>query len=294
MESENKYARWMMTVNGTKKTNLISEQDLKIVLTELSTKWYFQKEKATSEHYQCCFTTKIRSRKLTILNKIKNLLNNPLEIDMFTLSPVAGSWEQAVAYCTKDDETKAGEVHSSEITYRAKDLQILYDKEKRYPWQREIIELLLTEDENGFKDPDDRKIIWVEDPEGCSGKSKLVKWFAVNYNNVCKLSFGTSSQMRSALISVGPKLCYFIDIPRTLGEDESHDCLLSVLEDLKNGYLVSVMYGKYQTMLFDPPHVVVFSNSKCPAAKMSKDRWIDETIYNKKFMKYGEHPAVQH
>jgi hypothetical protein len=68
------------------------------------------------------------------------------------------------------------------------------------------------------------------------------------------------------------KLCYFVDIPRTLSKDDSLDSRISVLEDIKNGHLVSLM--------MDPPHRVVFSNERCPRDAMSQDKWRSFSIPN--------------
>eukprot|EP00481_Brizalina_sp_1-RS-2013_P001407 TRINITY_DN3518_c0_g1_i1.p1 TRINITY_DN3518_c0_g1~~TRINITY_DN3518_c0_g1_i1.p1 ORF type:complete len:107 (+),score=12.12 TRINITY_DN3518_c0_g1_i1:404-724(+) len=66
---------------------------------------------------------------------------------------------------------------------------------------------------------------------------------------------------------------YIIDIPRTLGEDDSIMSIISVIEHIKDGYMVSSMYGKYQTLTMEPPHVIVFANMPCPRGLMSLDRW---------------------
>lgn len=284
----NKYSRWMLTVGEVQDTYFPTPANMVSILKNISGKWHFQEELATSRHYQCCFETTIRKRKSTLLNMIAK---EGFEISQFTLDPMRGSWEQAVEYCSKD-ETAAGRTFSSEKKYSGTDIDLLDNSENRFPWQQDIIEELLDEGEVSFKTPNDRTIIWIKDPEGCSGKSKLVKWFAVNFNDVCKISFGSATQIRSALITVGPKTCYFIDIPRTLGQDESEDAVLSAIEDLKNGFLVAVMYGKYQSLIMDPPHIVVFSNSACPIKKMSTDRWKTFLIHNKRFMRYNEHPVI--
>jgi len=120
---------------------------------------------------------------------------------------------------------------------------------------------------------DDRTIIWITDTLGNSGKSKFCKF--VCHTNKCavKIPFGTATQIRSAVISAGPKKVYFLDIPRTLGDDDSINSIISAVEDIKNGFVTSAMYGKFQTMTFDPPHIIIFSNDPCPVTMMSIDRW---------------------
>jgi hypothetical protein len=304
MNTENKYSRWVITINPTKlNPTLMSYEQVESLLKHISHKWEYQLEQATTEHWQGCFETHIRRRKSTVLRQIEQWIdeyifenadstNHYLIKDQITINPMRGTWEQNIAYCTKDDETKVGPSNSSEKRYKGDDIGILDNDEKRYPWQQTIIQELLISNESSFKTPDDRTIHWIYDPEGCSGKSKLVKWFAVNHDDVCKISFGSATQIRSALITIGPKMCYFIDIPRTLGAEESLSSILSAIEDLKNGYIVSVMYGKYQSLIFDPPHVIIFSNQPCPKEKMSKDRWKQYTMmHTKEFLTRGKHPG---
>lgn len=85
-------------------------------------------------------------------------------------------------------------------------------------------------------------IQWIFDPTGCTGKSKFLKWVCVNRpEEVAKVTFGTASQLRSAIISAGSRKCYFLDLPRTSSSDDS---ILGVIEDIKNGHIVSNMYGQ--------------------------------------------------
>lgn len=289
VSSENKYCYWVFTISLTSKgLQLPGEQTMVQVLTRITEKFYFQLERATTLHYQGCCKTRIRKRQQTLLNELVTELDIPRE--MVTVECMQGTWEQAKLYCTKSD-TSMGPVFTNEITYSGKDIELLDDDSRRFPWQRKIIYEILEKDTLAVKNPDDRTIIWIEDTQGGNGKSKLVKWFCTRFNTCVKISFGTSNQLRSALIAAGPRLVYFIDVPRTLGSDDSLASLMSALEDLKNGFVVSAMYGKAQQLLLDPPHIVVFSNDKCPDKMMSEDRWKKFIInYQKDLISYdGEY-----
>jgi len=158
--------------------------------------------------------------------------------------------------------------------YEGKDIRMLDDKSNRFEWQQSLLELVYDETKEEFVKPDDRTITWVVDKNGNTGKSKFVKWICVNRpDEVVKMSFGTASQLRTSLVACGPKICYFIDIPRTIGKEDNINNLITVIEDLKNGHIVSSMYGKFGTLLIDPPHIIILSNQKCPIKLMSKDRW---------------------
>lgn len=71
--------------------------------------------------------------------------------------------------------------------------------------------------------------------------------------------------------NIGIKKCYLIDIPKTIAQEENLSSLITVLEDCKNGHVVS--YGRGRTLLMDPPNIIIFSNQSCPVKLMSKDRW---------------------
>lgn len=268
--SENKYKSWVFTIQAIKGSTLPGEQSIIRAFTLISEKYVFQLEKATSLHYQGCCRLRIRKRKQTLLNEIVTELDIPKA--MVTLSPMQGTWEQAKAYCTKND-TSMGQVFTNEVVYSGKDIEVLDEPSRRFPWQNKIIDLLFVPGSSNIKTADDRTIIWITDTQGNTGKSKLVKWCCFNNDRVVKITFGTASQLRSAIISAGQRLIYFVDIPRTLGTDDSIHSLMSALEDLKNGFVVSSMYGQNESLLLDPPHIVVFSNKMCPQQMMSKDRW---------------------
>lgn len=267
---ENKYSYWVFTIQAIKGHELPGGQSVARAMRILTEKYLFQLEKATSLHYQGCCKLRIRKRKSTFLNEIVAELDVPRS--QVVLAPMQGTWEQAKAYCSKSD-TAMNELFTNEVVYSGKDISVLDEKESRFPWQDAIINKLFDDGTSSIKVADDRSIIWVTCLHGGTGKSKLVKWCCYHFDDIVKISFGTSSQLRSALIAAGPRRIYFVDIPRTLGSDDSIYSLMSALEDLKNGYIVSSMYGKNQSLLLDPPHIVVFSNMECPEKMMSADRW---------------------
>lgn len=283
--SEYKYSNWVLTVSPTKDHELVSIESLTKTLRQASTQWVFQEETASRRHYQCCFKTSYRMRHRTLLKLMSDLLE--CDDTLLTLQSMSGTWSSAVAYCTKDDTRTAGPFYSDDnlIEYDGSDVNFLKDLYKRLPWQRSLLNILLEEGEEKFTTPDDRTIIWVNDPIGKSGKSKLVKYLFMNYSNVTEISFGSSNQLRTALIALGRKTCYFIDIPRTIGPEDSLATMLSVIEKLKGGFLTSTMYGKFTSLVMPPPHIVIFANRAPDSAWLSKDRWNIYEIDKDKLLK---------
>ena len=164
-------------------------------------------------------------------------------------------------YAMKDDTRIAGPWADRPI-YLGKALSCM---KMPFLWQTEIIELIKSE-------PDDRTIHWIDDGEGRVGKSKLCKYLRTK--RMCsRIPLGTATQLKTNVIAFGPSRCYVIDLPRTLGSSEKMADLISAIEEVKNGWVVSAMHGKCHELLMEPPHVIVFSNMPPPRAMMSADRW---------------------
>ena len=53
----------------------------------------------------------------------------------------------------------------------------------------------------------------IRDKDGKKGKSSFVKWLYYNHPlDIARLSFGTASQLRSAVFNMGRRKCYIIDL----------------------------------------------------------------------------------
>lgn len=158
-------------------------------------------------------------------------------------------------------------------SYIGDDLNHFNDLNNFFPWQKKIYSMIL-DSEGNVKAADDRKIISIIDTEGKKGKSSFIKFLCFkNPIEIYKLSYGLSSQLRSAVINGGGRKCYIIDLPRTKGANDKMEDLLSVIEEIKNGFITSPMYGKSSILMMEPPFVIVFSNYPLPYQALSKDRW---------------------
>ena len=275
--SGNKYRNWVFTWNFD--SDQIPAEQLDRYLKSNTEKYVFQEEEGEEthrRHYQGSFRTTIRKRHSTLLKEFYDEFGN---IDNLTINRMCGTWQESYSYCTKE-ETRKGPIYQSRFLkeqyqeeYKGNDLEILNDRDSWFPWQSTIADKIFVQDTFTCSIADDREILWIEDTEGCTGKSKFTKFICSTNDDIIKLPFGTSSQLRSAVINAGPRKVYAIDIPRTVGEDDDLTALLSVIEDIKNGFVVSSMYGKYQDLMMEPPHVLVFSNEPAPIGLMTKDRW---------------------
>jgi len=274
-----KYRNWVFTWMTDEEDKLIDHSVLQQFLEKNVEVFAFQLErgeKSNKLHYQGCFRSKIRTRKKTLLNKFEEIFS----IKQLTITNMRGTWTEAFDYATKED-TRVGDTYYSSASlqvYKQKDIEFLSDSNNHYPWQVQILDKVFKEDTLNTKTAADRTIYWISDGQGNTGKSKLTKYLCVNCSSCVKLPFGTAQQIRSSVIAAGPKQLYIIDIPRTIGDDDSMASIISAVEDVKNGFIISSFYGKYCTQMWDPPHVIIFSNERCPLKMMSADRWEEYVI----------------
>ena len=284
VENENnKYNLWCVTINAQDDGAIISKEKLQTFLLDECDEWTCQQEKETRLHWQCAIKTKLRLRKSTLLKKFQKYLDK-IPITCVTIGRCI-DWTKAKIYCSDPDKRYIDNILIYPSVYSESDITFLDNKDNWFPWQEQLMEMIMKPDMSDFEKPHDRVIIWITDQVGNSGKSKFIKWLYCRYPGVTKLAFGTSTQLRAAICAEGAKRVYFIDFPRTLGSEDSINTTLSVIEDLKNGFVRSNMYGTSSTLLMEPPTIVVFSNIEHPANKLSSDRWKCRTLLEKKL--YG-------
>jgi len=142
----------------------------------------------------------------------------------------------------------------------------LPSNESLYPWQQDVLSKLRLV-------PDNRKIIWVYDPEGNKGKSTLANICLIReFRNETIILEGDVASMAYAYDN---ERIVFFDVTRTQAENLNH--LYSFAEQLKNGRLFSRKYES-RLKLFNPPHVVFLSNSPPDYSKWTYDRYDVMTI----------------
>lgn len=278
--SENKYKNFVFTWNANSDGDLIQPYSLDDFLKQYAEVYVFQEERGEETHrlhYQGAFKTKIRKRVSTVIKEFEKEYG--ILIKYLTVNRMCGDWEENYNYCTKED-TRVGEVFQSTILeeYEQRDLYLLKDRRNWFPWQTTLANKVLLQNSLTVSIADDREIIWIEDSTGCTGKSKFCKLLCSSNSDIIKLPFGTSSQLRSSVICAGRRKLYIIDIPRTTSDEDDMRALISTIEDVKNGYVVSSMYGKYQDLFMEPPHIVIFSNDSPPYKMLTSDRWTSYTI----------------
>jgi len=172
--------------------------------------------------------------------------------------------DASIKYCTNPSKLRHGEpvLFNLSLPYSGQDLILEKDF---YPWQKFISALVKTT-------PDDRSIYWFYEREGKTGKSKFAKTMAYHNPKVCMT---TATKSADILTCVEKHYnTYIFDFPRSLGDFTP----FNALEQLKNGYITDCKLKKAgRTLMFQPPHIIIFSNHEPNIEKLSKDRW---KIYN--------------
>lgn len=132
------------------------------------------------------------------------------------------------------------------------------------PWQASVVAAVAGQ-------PDDRTIFWVTDPVGGAGKSRLARHLVAEHGGLvlsgklADMAYILAGALESAR---KPRIAVF-DISRAQAEHVQH--LYSMAEMIKNGLVVSNKYESRQ-LVFDPLHVVFFSNQSWDRTKFSHDR----------------------
>lgn len=149
-------------------------------------------------------------------------------------------------------------------------------------WQEQLFRIVTGPDQEALKD---RKVILIQDSGGNTGKSWFQKWLRIGQKKLVVRSLPVSSVERliSAVHIINKTYnvdAFTIDLTRSQGEDQSYNDLFSAIEQIKNGYVIDVMYGKYNESMFEPPLVIVFTNRRIEqfVSYLSFDRWEVYTI----------------
>lgn len=187
------------------------------------------------------------------------------------------TWKGASIYCQKvktRDPSTIGDIQIIEKDDKKEKPKIdvkdpMIGKNKK-PWQIKIDTVL-------DNPPDDRKIYWFVDINGGRGKTTYAKHLALRYSpNFIYLS-GKAADVKCGIadmVSKGnnPNVCVF-DYTRSSESYVSYEAI----ESVKNGFFYSTKYESGQ-VLFNTPHIIVFSNFAPHLGSLSADRWVIEYI----------------
>lgn len=167
--------------------------------------------------------------------------------------------EAAFCYCEKDD-TRDGEdvwIHPTPL----KVIKVLR------PWQAAVCEMLKQV-------PDDRTVNWVYDEEGCMGKTVFAKYLYSKHDAIIATGGGNKdiACLLSMLKTNGRDLNALTSFIFNFGRS-TEGVSYKAIESVKDGLMTSVKYES-NTLVFNCPHVWIFSNERPNMKSLSKDRWV--------------------
>lgn len=116
------------------------------------------------------------------------------------------------------------------------------------------------------EEPDKRKVHWVYDEVGNSGKSFLAKYLSITQDTF----YTTGGKITDNQFAYNGERNVIIDLARTNVDNLDH--IYTIIEQFKNGHYLSTKYQS-ETKIFEIPHIIVMANFKPDTDKLSKDRW---------------------
>lgn len=240
-----------------------SHSELGLALKEWCKSFVFQLEKGEKtgyEHWQC----RVRLIKKKRLNEVIEQIAPTIK-GHWTATCKSVHKANSFNYVMKGDTRLEGPWEDKDFINPPKltrQLKTFLEHELR-PWQKFLMDKIII--------PDDRKIMFIYDNIGNSGKSIFAEF--LEYKGVaCELpplrAFEDLMQFAAGLQD---QKCYLIDMPRALKKDKLSE-FYSGIECLKNGILWDKRYSA-QKRRQDRPNIVVFANELPAFEFMSKDRW---------------------
>ncbi len=141
---------------------------------------------------------------------------------------------------------------------------------------------MVFDKDGNFKKASDREIIFINCPDGNTGKSTFIKWLFLKHpHDISFIAEGTEAQIKSSVSNQDKKKCYFIDLPRTRTSKFSTLGLMNATETVKTGIITKVMFGSGRTMIMENPWIVMIGNTM-PLGGFTPDRWQVFEINDKK------------
>jgi len=244
MSSDKKSRAWFFTLNNPDETAAQLAQLLQLLEPKA---YVYQLEKGENgtPHYQGAVY-------------LKNAQVRPDHLNKKIHWERCKSWVKAIRYCSKED-TRVDGPWTFNVCLPAK-LDIITELR---PWQREVYNELL-------KKPDDRKILWLWESTGNAGKTAMARYICNHFEAIYLNGKGSDAKYAvSVVIGKGRPLDVVVfGYPRSSSEYVNYGSI----EEIKDGIFFNSKYESGMVM-YNSPHVLVFSNEEPDYTKMSADRW---------------------
>ena len=264
--------KWVFTWNTDENGILVNETKLQNLLNEIVEEGVFQKERGKKTgrlHMQGRFKLKgPRTGKKQLLKLFSELAC----VRNLTFEPERS--KDSTRYCSKIQTRVDGPWFVGTPQYRRKNTPISISLRK---WQKQLLNELNSPLGETFRD---RKVIWIQDEKGSAGKSTFLKYLCSQKEglNFKKLPLDRPDRIRMMVCKMTQKEdvdAFCFDFTRTLDENTSIRSMFQVLEEIKNGHIVSAMFGAPMESIIPNPFVIIFTNEDISGYYhyLSKDRW---------------------
>lgn len=233
-------------------------------------KWCFQREIGASgyDHWQGRFSLKIKSR----LAGLKKMM-----WDETHLSPTSVANHDNMFYVMKEDTRTEGPWTSEDAAppFIPWDVELM---QELYPWQQQIV------DWAGEREL--RKIRVIVCPGGNIGKTSLCRYMGV-HKLARSLPFCNDfKDILRMVFDMPDSGMYLIDMPRAVSKDKLYQ-MWGAIEVIKGGYAYDDRWH-FDDRYFNPPQVVVFTNTVPDRGLLSADRWDLRAVVNGRLEIWGE------
>lgn len=170
----------------------------------------------------------------------------------------AGTKRQAIDYCSKLD-TRVKGPYSKNLHIKE---EIKSKITRFYNWQQDILNITK-------EDPEDRKIYWIFDINGNTGKTEFCKYLVDNKGAAFVTGKGTNIKYVLSILNESQNLNLILfHFTRSYENYVSYDAI----ESVKDGIFFSEKY-ECKTIRINTPHIFCFSNFPPNIEKLSLDRW---------------------
>lgn len=172
-------------------------------------------------------------------------------------------------YCQKEDSRVQGPFYFGDVRKPLLERRPMRAEiEELRPWQAKLVELL-----NQTKS-DDRVVFWVYDPEGCSGKTTLMRTLTLRAGIPILASRAAApkdltyqyAKMQEA--GKEPELIV-LDLSRSSEEAIAY----GTIEEFKDGFVTSAKYESCTIVAQKMTSVLVLSNRTPDRSRLTADRW---------------------
>lgn len=268
----NQVCNYDLTIMESTEHGVLPWESLDEWAEELFKYWAFQLEEGATEgyrHFQFRGSLKQKKRLHEMIAMVQSEF--PTAHVSITSKQMIGNYK----YCTTTDKSgkrvagpwgnKAPIEEQSNCEGTAGYVPIRFRKQPIWsPMQQSIIDKCKTL-------ADDRSVNCIVNPGGKMGKTFIAMFLQVHGIGTYVPQFENAKELMRLCFAMPKKGIYFIDLPRATSK--SNECALYAgIEQLKAGLVYDDRY-KYRQVIFEPPHVFVFTNHEPDQTMLTGDRW---------------------